>query len=304
MTPKFNPKSAVILAVAGLVILGGCGGTPSSSSSASSQAVSSSQSSAQSTLSQAPQSSQAPVSSAVSSSTPSSAVEQITQLTSVPIKTPATVVPESPKADFSYLDDAVFIGDSVSLKLKNYVTAKRKTNPGFFGKAQFLAAGSMGSGNALQPLSDSSIHPSYNGKKALLEDNVAAMGVKKVYIMLGMNDIAPYGVDGAVNNMSKLIDRIRAKSPDVKIFVQSATPMIKNMQMTSLNNPNLADYDYKLSVMCKEKGYYFVDVASVMRDKEGNLPLEYCSDPDILGIHFTDKACEIWIDYLLNHTVQ
>jgi lysophospholipase L1-like esterase/guanyl-specific ribonuclease Sa len=303
MTPKFNPKSAVILAVAGLMILGGCSSTPSSSSSASSQAVSS-QSSAQSTISRAMESSQAQASSAASAPAPSSAVLQSTQLTSVPIKAPATVVPESTKADFSYLDDAVFIGDSVSLKLKNYVTAKRKTNAGFFGKAQFLTAGSMGSGNALQPLSATSIHPSYNGKKALLEDNVAAMGAKKIYIMLGMNDIAPYGADGAVNNMTKLIARIQAKSPDAKIFVQSATPIIKNMQMTSLNNPNLADYDYKLSVMCKENGYYFVDVASVMRDKEGNLPLEYCSDPDVLGMHFTDKACEIWIDYLLKHTVK
>lgn len=304
MALKFNPKSAVILAAAGLVILGGCGGTPGSSSGAASQAVSS-QSSPQSTVSQAAaQSSQAESSSSASSAAASSAAPKSTQLTIVPIKAPATVVPESTKADFSYLDDAVFIGDSVSLKLKNYVTAKRKTSAGFFGKAQFLTAGSMGSGNALKPLSATSIHPPYNGKKALLEDNVAAMGAKKVYIMLGTNDIAPYGTDDAVKNMAKLIAKIQAKSPDAKIFVQSSTPIIKKMQMTSLNNPNLADYDYKLSVMCKEKGYYFVDVASVMRDKEGNLPLEYCSDPDVLGMHFTDRACEIWIDYLLKHTVK
>ncbi len=298
MALKFNPKSAVILAAAGLVILGGCGSTPGSSSG-----TASSRSSAQSTVSQAAAESSQTARSAVSSAAPSSDSKSV-QLTVVPIKAPATVVPESTKADFSYLDDAVFIGDSVSLKLKNYVTAKRKTSVGFFGKAQFLTAGSMGSGNALKPLSASSIHPSYNGKKALLEDNVAAMGAKKIYIMLGINDIAPYGTDDAVKNMAKLIAKIQAKSPDAKIFVQSSTPMIKKMQMTSLNNPNLADYDYKLSVMCKEKGYSFVDVASVMRDKEGNLPLEYCSDPDVLGMHFTDKACEIWIDYLLKHTVK
>jgi lysophospholipase L1-like esterase len=296
MNHRYFPKSALILLAAGLVVLSGCGKTADPVSSAVQPAASShsseqnsAQSAAQSVASEAaPASSQAAASS---------------QAIGFPV-TPVTAVAESAKADPSYLDDAVFIGDSVSLKLKNYVTIKRKTDAGFFGKAQFLTAGSMGSGNALKPLSSSSIHPSYNGKKALLEDNVSAMGAKKVYVMLGINDIALYGADDSVKNMAKLLANIKTKSPGARIFVQSATPIIEKQQMTSLNNPNLADYDTKLSEMCKEKGYYFVDVASVMRDSKGNLPLEYCSDPDILGMHFTDKACQIWIDYILTHTVK
>lgn len=291
MSHKYCLNTAFIFAAAGLVLLSGCGKPQGSASSQISQAASS-QNSQQS----------AAVSSSVPSSA-SSAASASSQLT-VPPATPAVSVVASDKADPSYLNDAVFIGDSVSLKLKNYVTVKRKTDAGFFGKAQFLTAGSMGSGNALQALSSSSIHPSFNGKKALLEDNVAAMGAKKVYIMLGINDIAMYGVDDSVKNMGKLISKIKAKSPGAVIFVQSSTPMIEKAQMTSLNNPNLAAYDVKLSQMCKDKGYNFVDVASVMRDSKGNLPLEYCSDPDILGMHFTDKACQIWIDYILTHTVK
>jgi lysophospholipase L1-like esterase len=298
MTHKHSQKIILILAVAGLVTLSACG-KPQNSASSAVQSVVSSQSSPQSTASAVSSNSSSATDSAASS--PVSASSQIAAVFTTP---PATVVAQSTKADPSYLDDAVFIGDSVSLKLKNYVTAKRKTDANFFGKARFLTAGSMGSGNALKPLSSSSIHPSYNGKKALLEDNVAAMGAKKVYIMLGINDIAPYGVDDSVKNMAKLLENIKAKSPNAMIFVQSSTPMIKTMQMTSLNNPNLAAYDLALSKMCKEKGYNYIDVASAMRDSEGNLPLEYCSDPDVLGMHFTDKACEIWINYLLTHTVK
>jgi len=293
MTHKYGRKMALILLIAGLAFLYGCGNTQKSDASTTSQATSS-KSSAQSTASQA-------VSAASSTSSTTAAASS---KPTFPSTVPATVVAPSTKADASYLDDAVFIGDSVSLKLKNYVTAKRKTDAGFFGKAQFLTAGSMGSGNALQPLSSSSIHPLYNGKKALLEDNVAAMGAKKVYVMLGINDIAMYGVDDSVKNMGTLLNKIKAKSPNVHIFVESATPMIEALQMTSLNNPNIAAYDVKLSELCKAKGYSFVDVASVMRDKEGNLPLEYCSDPNILGMHFTDKACQIWNDYILTHTVK
>lgn len=284
---KYCRTLAFCALAAGLVAFSGCGGAGSGASAPSS----------------------APASSALQESAPSSAPPQAgssgsAPSSSLPAQQLTNAVPQSAKADPSYFDDAVFIGDSVSLKLKNYVIAKRKTQPGILGKARFLAAGSMGSANALKPLSATSIHPAYNGSKALLEDNVAAMGAKKVYIMLGANDVALYGTEGSVGNMAQLLANIRAKSPDAAIFVQSATPMLKQKQMKQLNNPNLLAYDVALSKMCKEKGYHFVDVASVLRDTEGNLPPEYCSDPNDLGIHFTDKACEIWINYLLTHTVQ
>ncbi|MFZ5973854.1 MAG: GDSL-type esterase/lipase family protein [Bacillota bacterium] len=213
----------------------------------------------------------------------------------------SAVVPESSPVAFSYFDDAVFIGDSVSLKLKNYVTEKRQTDPGFFGKAQFLVAGSLGSGNALWKLDNpQSVHPMYNGEKMLLEDSVAACGANKVYIMLGLNDIAVYGIDGSVANMKTMIENIRKKSPGIKVFVQSATPMTRDGEKTKLNNKTLVEYDNALEELCKNNGYYYVDVASVMRDSAGYLPDSYSSDN---YVHFTDAACEIWIDYLRTHTV-
>ena len=39
-----------------------------------------------------------------------------------------------------------------------------------------------------------------------------------------------------------------------------------------------------------------------LRDEEGYLPEAYCSDPEDQGIHFTDLACGIWIEYLYTHT--
>ena len=291
-------RNAVLcLFAAGLAVFSGCAKQGNSASGTSSRVSSAQSSSLPETASSS--STVPPAASSDGASGSDSTSSQTAPIQAAPVDP----VAESAKADFSYLDDAVFIGDSVSLKLKNYVTAMRKTQSGFFGKAQFLAAGSMGSANALKPLNADSIHPAYNGQKMLLEDSVAKMGAKKVYVMLGTNDIALYGVDGSVRNMVKLLANIKVKSPDATILVQSSTPMIKEKQMKQLNNANLIAYDNALSKMCSEKGYYFVDVASALRDKDGNLPREYCSDPDNLGIHFTDKACEIWINYLLTHTV-
>ena len=221
---------------------------------------------------------------------------------------PDGVLTASDRVVSSYFDDAVFIGDSVSNKLRLYVTAQRQTSADYLGKAQFLTAGSLGSHNALWDISrKDAVHPSYEGKRSLLEDSVAAMGAKKVYIMLGMNDIGLYGVDDSITSMETLAQRILTKSSDAKIYVQSVTPMMEAFEQTKLNNDSIAEYNQKMLELCQKNGYYFVDVASVMKDENGNLIAEYCSDPYAdqsgnMGIHFTDAGCKIWVDYLYTHT--
>ena len=49
------------------------------------------------------------------------------------------------------------------------------------------------------------------------------------------------------------------------------TPMMKDAQLKDLNNANLDKYNQQLKELCTKKGYHFVDVASAMKDSEGNL---------------------------------
>lgn len=219
---------------------------------------------------------------------------------SQPVEPVKPVDPSAP-ADWSWFDDAVIIGDSVSLKLKNFVVKERKTDPDYFGKAQFLTSGSLGSGNSLWEVSDKSVHPSFQGTKMRLEESVPKTGAKKIYIMLGTNDVAVYGTEGSVKNMETLIDLIAANVPDAQFFIQSATPICEGAEKKSLNNAALVEYNKALSEMCQRRGFQFVDVASAMRDERGFLPREYCSDPDGMGIHLTDAGCRIWLDYLSTH---
>lgn len=216
-------------------------------------------------------------------------------------------LPEGERVDDSYFDGAMFVGDSVTLKLELYVRKQRQEEePNLLGKAQFFCAGSLGSGNLQKEIDDKSNHPSLKGKKMMLEDAVVSAKAKRVYIMLGMNDLAVYGVQGSVDNMMKLIRKVLKKSPNVQIFVQSATPRVAGKDQKVLNNANLEKYDELLYQTIRDSGLngvYFVDVASVMRGKDGTLPLDYCSDPDGQGIHFTSQACRIWIDYLYTHTI-
>lgn len=202
-----------------------------------------------------------------------------------------------------YFDDAVFVGDSISLKLKNYVNKQRRREPGFLGGAQFLTVGGLGSGNVQLPITPGSLHPSYNGEKMLLEDSVAATGAKKMYIMFGMNDIVPYGVDGAIENLETLIDKILEKSPDLTVAVESVTPILTNKQQKILNNANIEEYNEALQELCARRGFEYLDIASQLMGGDGGLVYEYCGDAPGMGMHLSDAGCVPWIEYLRTHPI-
>ena len=204
-----------------------------------------------------------------------------------------------PVAD-RYFNDAVFIGDSITLKLQRYVTERRNAGEDCLGRAKFLTAGSLGSGNALWDVSADSVHPSYQGEKMRVEKAVELMDAQKVYIMLGMNDVAYYGIEESIENMKQLVALILERQPTAEIFIQSATPRIAASHSKPTNRM-LFDYDLLLYNASVENGWNFVDVAYVMRDENGCLFDAYCSDPEDMGMHFTDEGCEAWIDYLTTH---
>lgn len=201
-----------------------------------------------------------------------------------------------------WFDGAVFVGDSVSLKLRNYVRKARKDAPRLLGDAQFITIGSFAARLALQQVGPDSYHPSINGVKLSVEDALAELGARKLYIMLGMNDVGISGTDGAVDDMMELLARIRARLPELEIYVQSVTPRLSGGPPRT---QQLFEYDLALNdALCAlgDAHMHFVDVAYVMRDESGKLPRAYCSDPNDLALHLTDSACEAWTDYLYTHT--
>ncbi|MBR5233815.1 MAG: hypothetical protein IKW03_06365 [Clostridia bacterium] len=204
-------------------------------------------------------------------------------------------------ADATFFNDAIFIGDSVSVKLASYHQSTK-----CFGNATMCAASSLSAANSLWKVSSASVHPYYNGRKTLVEDCVKLSGKKKVFIMLGMNDIGIYSHDASIRNYKELVARIKAKTPDADIYVQSMTLMtsISERADSRLNNTQIKAYNKKLRAMCEEMGWHYLDVASATSDSTGSyLPTAYCSDPVYMGIHFTNEGCRKWVEYLYNNVL-
>lgn len=208
---------------------------------------------------------------------------------------PSTSAERTGPADAAWFDDAVFVGDSVTLKLSYYCAA----NADALGKAQFFCAGSLGYGSALWALDDpNAVHPFYQGKNYLTEDCAVVTGASKVFIMLGINDLGMYGVDGTLDKCKTLLLNINSKSPNAKIYVQSVTPILKGKEYETLTNELIREFNGRLEEYCRGCSLQYFDLYGIFEDSDGCLKAEYCGDPDAMGIHFTDTACKLWTDYL------
>lgn len=209
-------------------------------------------------------------------------------------------VSENEPVDLSYFDDAVFVGDSVSMSLQYYCASSKA-----LGKATFLCAGSLSPQNALWDVSPESKHPVYKGQKLKVEDAVAAAGGKKVYIMLGINSLRA-GIDACISDMTTLISRIQHKSPEAQVIIQSVTPMTKTSPITTakLNNDIIYTYNSKLLELAQQNGWYYINVAECVAGADTFLKSSYCSDPQTMGIHFNFEADKAWVNYLRTHAPQ
>ena len=200
--------------------------------------------------------------------------------------------------DAKWFDDAVLVGDSVTLKLSYYC----ESHPEALGQAQFFCAGSLGYTNALWDIDrEDAVHPYYKGATHLSEECAEQTGAKKVFVMLGMNDVGLYGADGALQSAKTLIANILKRTPDVLLYVQSTTPILQGHESGTFSNETIRTFNKSLEDYCKSTGYKYLDIHSQLVDEQGYLKPEYCSDPDSQGIHFTDEACQIWVDYLKNN---
>ena len=201
---------------------------------------------------------------------------------------------EAPKYETvasTFFDDAVFVGDSISLKLS-------QDESGRLGNAIFLVQGSYGVGNAVGDV----LPTIFRGQTYTdLEDAIAATGGKKLFIMLGMNDIALYGIDKTIENWGTLLGLIRDACPGIEIYIQSMTPVWSGGEKGSLTNPNINAYNNKLRVFAAENDCVFIDVAPFMRDSTGGLATAYCSDQ---YVHVSEAGVDTWIKVLLAHAYE
>lgn len=187
----------------------------------------------------------------------------------------------------SFYDDTAFVGDSITYTL--WHTAGKE--PDELINALWLVRG----GTSVNGFVRNYKNIYYKGFEMNLDDAIAQSGVKKVFIMLGQNDLGYMTIEDTMDNWDKLLERILAQSPDVEIYIQSLTPEWKKDYENNSQNEKIDEYNALLKSYCEEHGYAFVEVAAYIEDHTNRMADIYSMDQ---SIHINYEGTDVWMGVL------
>ena len=139
-----------------------------------------------------------------------------------------------------------------------------------------------------------------DGNKITLLQDMANKNIKKVYIMLGVNELGWSYPQVFKVKYKELISKIRKIKPNCKIYVQSIIPMTKSKSDSDkiFNNSNVAKFNELVQEVAEEENVIYLNVKSALVNKEGYLPEEASTD----GVHIDKEYCKKWLKYLKNNS--
>jgi len=131
-------------------------------------------------------------------------------------------------------------------------------------------------------------------------DDVIVRHPDKLFIEIGINDISQdIPVTIIVNNIFTIVERVKTKSPETKIYVHSILPTndnVKDEYPAAFNkNGQSILVNLELERNAKERMFTYVDLNGVLRDKSGKLDVKY-AEPD--GLHLNQTGYETWVKLL------
>ncbi len=195
-------------------------------------------------------------------------------------------VPVSDWVSSDYFNDAVFVGDSISTGIELY---------GVMDGTTVLA----GTGANLGSVYTEPYVKQEDGSRIAIMDGLKQAQFRKVYILLGGNEVRDVEKSRFIERYASLLDDVKELQPDALIYVQSILPVTRNNNY-NMDNDRIDEFNQALLTLCGEKQVYYLNVAECMKDENGMLP-DAASPAD--GMHFGPEYYNKWFDYLKQHTV-
>lgn len=192
---------------------------------------------------------------------------------------PATAQAQFTQSGPEYFDDALFIGDSRTVGLRDYGTLK---NADYF----------CDIGLSAYQIDKTSV----NGKTVWTVLNEKKYA--KIYVMLGINEVGN-DIEYTVSAYRKLVDGIKEVQPDAVIYIQANLHVTAAYENNIINNERINMLNSRLEEMADNNKVFFLNANCIFDDEYGALPGDSSSD----GVHFLAKYYSQWCDWLCQNTV-
>lgn len=184
-----------------------------------------------------------------------------------------------------FFADAALIGDSITCNLMVH-----ETKTGLLGHPLFLARKNIGVYNFVTHR----INLYYQGVEYYVEDAIAASKMKKVFFLLGMNDLGYQTPQDCAQRYGVLIDRVQEKNPGVEIYIQTCLPWYTGRPFSQVNE-DTDKFNELVAQMAAEKGCHMIDLAAYIENHGNGMARAYTLD---YGAHLNYEGSVAWMKLL------
>lgn len=122
-------------------------------------------------------------------------------------------------------------------------------------------------------------------------DEVVQSNPKKIFIMIGINDINQgINVSDIFQNYWLILKTFKEETPLTKVFVQSILPVNNQLFPNYQTNHKIIQLNIKLKNLAQEWSFQYVDLFPAFLDKNNDLNPHYTTD----GLHLNGRGYLVW----------
>ncbi len=189
------------------------------------------------------------------------------------------------QVDESYFDDALFIGDSRTVGLRDYTDLSQH--------GDFLCETSL------------TIHKVFKQEfkgKGTLEEVLQTKDYGKIYLMVGINELGTGTTEDFMAKYTEVVEKLKELEPEAKIIIQANMHVTaeRNESDAIFNNGNISARNHAIATLADNEQIFYIDVNEVVCDENGCLSGEYTYDQ----IHLLGKYNDLWKQFLMQHGLQ
>jgi len=194
------------------------------------------------------------------------------------------------RVEEDYFADALFLGDSRTVGLGQYGSLKDI--------ATFYASTGM---TIYKLLGAEIVEMPEQQKKITVEEALQHLNFRKIYIMMGINEVGGGTAESFAKAYGEVIARIQELQPDAIIYIEGILKVTKARSDKGdyINNEAIEARNEAISQLADGEKIFYLDVNQAVCDEDGGLVKDYTSD----GVHLKAKYITLWEEYLKDNAV-
>lgn len=183
------------------------------------------------------------------------------------------------ESDLSYFDDALFIGDSRTVGIKEY---------GDFDRSDFFCSEGLATDKINQVTVDGKTFDKF----------IDAKQYGKVYVMLGINEVGN-DHENVLTAYRAIVEKLKVHQPDAIIYLQANLHVTSYAENGIITNDAIDDLNSGIAALADNKRVFYLDINELYDDEYGYFNQSYTSD----GVHPLAMYYIQWCEWLCKKTV-